>query len=214
MIVACRAATYTSCLGVIRAGENQCLPMHEQLDCISPTAIPSLCMSWLRLFGVRSGVYLYPVHAGNTARLHAPYHPHSVDRTLHKLGPVLSTPTSQTKGVLHRSSPSPRPPTSTSLLPPYAIQLRPPACHRRPSPVHTAPPHPPFIDRVCAPDDGVCEEVLGGLGLRLRAAASDRSRREALVAMVPILRHQPSSFVLLLPADSARALHTSAFYLS
>ncbi|KAJ7847833.1 hypothetical protein B0H14DRAFT_3453542 [Mycena olivaceomarginata] len=98
--------------------------------------------------------------------------------------------------------------------PPYAIQLRPPACHRRPSPVHTAPPHPPFIDRVCAADDGVCEEVLGGLGLRLRAAASDRSLREVLVAMVPILRHQPPSFALLLPADGARALHTRAFYLS
>jgi hypothetical protein len=79
--------------------------------------------------------------------------------------------------------------------------------------VHAAPPDPPFIDRVCAPDDGVCEEVLGGLGLS-RAAASDRSRREALVAMVPILRHQPSSFALLLPANGARALHTSAFYLS
>ncbi|KAJ7743296.1 hypothetical protein B0H14DRAFT_465531 [Mycena olivaceomarginata] len=159
-------------------------------------------MSWPRLFGVRSGVYLYTVYAGNTARLHAPHHPHSVDRALHKLGP---------------SYPHQHPKPKECFIDPR-LHLHRPRAHLfsplRPSPVHAAPPHPPFIDRVCAPDDGVCEEVLGGLGLRLRAAASDRSLREVLVAMVPILRHQPPSFALLLPADGARALHTSAFYLS
>ncbi|KAJ7824993.1 hypothetical protein B0H14DRAFT_2596899 [Mycena olivaceomarginata] len=150
-------------------------PVHEELDCISPTAIPSLSMSWPRLFGVRSGVYLYTVHAGNTARLHAPHHPHSVDRALHKLGPSYS-----------HQHPKPK----ECFIDPR-LHLHCPRAHLfaplRPSPVHAAPPDSPFIDRVCAPDDGVCEEVLGGLGLRLRAAASDRSRREALVAMIIIL---------------------------
>ncbi|KAJ7817384.1 hypothetical protein B0H14DRAFT_3474711 [Mycena olivaceomarginata] len=168
-------------------------------------------MSWPHLFGVRSGVYLYTVETPPACTHHT------------TLTPSTGPSTSSARPI-HTNTPNPR--SASSILafistahehissPPYAIQLRPPACHRRPSPVHTAPPHPPFIDRVCAPDDGVCEELLGGLGLRLRAAASDRSRREALVAMVPILRHQPSSFALLLPADGARALHTSAFYLS
>ncbi|KAJ7734905.1 hypothetical protein B0H14DRAFT_3516998 [Mycena olivaceomarginata] len=81
-------------------------------------------MSWPRLFGVRSGVYLYTVYAGNTARLHAPHHPHSVDRALHKLGP--SYPHQHPKP---RSAPSI--PAFTPIAheyissPPYAIQFCP-----------------------------------------------------------------------------------------
>ncbi|KAJ7765991.1 hypothetical protein B0H14DRAFT_3510085 [Mycena olivaceomarginata] len=135
-------------------------------------AMPSPCMSSLRLFGVRSGVYLETPPAC----------------TRHTTLTPATGPSTSSARPIHTNITNPR--SASSILafisiahehissPPYAIQLRPPACHRRPSPVHTAPPHPPFIDRVCVPADGVCEEVLGGLGLRLRAAASDRSRRK------------------------------------
>ncbi|KAJ7769745.1 hypothetical protein B0H14DRAFT_352520 [Mycena olivaceomarginata] len=103
----------------------------------------------------------------------------------------------------HISSPPLRNLASPSCMPPAPFAS---AYSTSPSTVHRP--------RVCSRRRGCAREVLGGLGLRLRAAASDRSRREALVAMVPILRHQPSSFALLLPANGARALHTSAFYFS
>ncbi|KAJ7778886.1 hypothetical protein B0H14DRAFT_326908 [Mycena olivaceomarginata] len=117
--------------------------------------------------------------------------------------PVLSTPTSQTQGVLHRSSSSSPSPTSTSLLPPTPFAS---ACSTSPSTVHRP--------RLRSRRRGVRGSARRPESLRLRAAASGRSLREVLVAMVPILRHQPSSFALLLPADGARALHTSALYLS
>ncbi|KAJ7690038.1 hypothetical protein B0H14DRAFT_3906540, partial [Mycena olivaceomarginata] len=93
---------------------------------------------------LRRQVGRVPVYRGNAARLHAPHHPHSVDRALHKLGPVLSTPTSQTQGVLHRSSPSSPSPTSTSLRPSTSF---PSACSTSRSTVHRP--------RVCSRRRGV-----------------------------------------------------------
>ncbi|KAJ7847841.1 hypothetical protein B0H14DRAFT_3867369 [Mycena olivaceomarginata] len=146
-------------------------------------------MSSLRLFGVRSGVYLDPVHAGNTARLHAPHHPHSVDRALHKLGPSYPHQHPKPKECfidprLHLDRPrahlfSPlRNLASPSCMPPAPFAS---AYSTSPSTVHRPRPKEaasiPALTSTSTADDRISSHPLRNPGLPRSRAAPARRRR-------------------------------------
>ncbi|KAJ7778894.1 hypothetical protein B0H14DRAFT_327103 [Mycena olivaceomarginata] len=168
-------------------------PVHEELDCISPTA--SLLYACPGLVSSASGRACTCIPCIRETPPACTRHTILTPSTGPQARPVLSTPTSQTQGVLHRSSSSSPSPTSTSLRPSSPF---PSACSTSRSTVHRP--------RVCSRRRGV-------RGSARRLGSQTPSRRERSQSAGSTSGHgahpAPSAVILRAPPTCRRRARTT-----